>query len=79
MWFSEYGDSFNTRDEAEKDANYTIDWEDYEEHILKNDPNFFENLFHSNDKDMFVETAMENAFGSYFEENYYFDDDIIED
>lgn len=40
MWFNYYGDSFNSEDEAREDANDMIDWEDYEEQILKNDPLF---------------------------------------
>ena len=41
MWFNNYGDSFNSKDDARRDANYMMDWQDYEEQILKNDPFFF--------------------------------------
>ena len=79
MWFNNYGDSFNSEDEAREDANYMIDWQDYEEQILKNDPLFFENLYNTSNKDDFYSMALEKAFESYFEENYYYTDDVIED
>ena len=37
MWFNNYGDSFNSEEDAREDANYMMDWQDYEEQILKND------------------------------------------
>ena len=40
MWFNNYGDSFDSEDDAREDANYMMDWQDYEEQILKNDPLF---------------------------------------
>ena len=67
MWFSNYGDSFNSEDDARQDANYMMDCADYEEQILKNDPYFFENLYHASDKDDFYSMALEEAFESYFE------------
>ena len=40
---------------------------------------FFENLYNTSNKDDFYSMALEEAFESYFEENYYYTDDVIED